>query len=302
MEIKGKCRLFTSPFMISCQKRFSTNSNLLYLWRITDHSTAKFQLNRKSPNLIEYFQNGTFKKEAPPCLLPITAPSTRLALPSSPSIYYHSPMQLVDKWLGSNIAYADALQIQETKLLEVLEGSSPNTLFQLEHSPVYTIGRTRDQSSLRSPDSLPHPVVEINRGGQATYHGPGQLVGYPIVDLRPLGKDLHTYIRAIEQALINTCIEFGIPATRREGLTGVWVENRKLAAIGVGVRKWIGMHGFAINITKESLIGFLSITPCGLDGVKITCVAHEAKRDISVAEFSKATSLHMLVALNQLEV
>ena len=210
-------------------------------------------------------------------------------------------MQLVDKWLGSDIAYADALLIQEAKLLEVLEGSSPNTFYQLEHAPVYTIGRTRDQSSLRSPELLPHPVVEINRGGQATYHGPGQLVGYPIVDLRPLGKDLHTYIRAIEQALIDTCKSFGINALRREGLTGVWVENRKLAAIGVGVRKWIAMHGFAINITKESLKGFLSITPCGLDGVKVTCIAHEAKRDITVEEFAKVSSTYMLAALSQLE-
>jgi lipoyl(octanoyl) transferase len=211
-------------------------------------------------------------------------------------------MQLVDIWLGSNIAYSDALKIQETKLLEVLEGSASNTFYQLEHAPVYTIGRTRDQSSLRSPELLPYPVVEINRGGQATYHGPGQLVGYPIVDLRPLGKDLHTYIRAIEQALIDTCQSFGIDAQRRDGLTGVWVENRKLAAIGVGVRKWIGMHGFAINITKESLTGFLSITPCGLDGVKITCVAHEAKRDISVSEFANASSKFMLSALSKLEV
>jgi lipoyl(octanoyl) transferase len=210
-------------------------------------------------------------------------------------------MQLEDQWLGADIPYDQALHIQEAKLLEVLEGSAPNTFFQLEHSPVYTIGRTRDQSSLRNPELLPHPVVEINRGGQATYHGPGQLVGYPIVDLRPLGKDLHTYIRAIEQALINTCIEFGIPAVRREGLTGVWIENRKIAAIGVGVRKWIGMHGFAINITKQSLTGFLSITPCGLTDVKVTCVANEAKRDISVREFSEKVSAHMLQCLSDLE-
>lgn len=210
-------------------------------------------------------------------------------------------MQLVNQWLGADVAYADALETQEAKLLEVLEGSSPNTFYQLEHAPVYTIGRTRDQSSLRNPELLPHPVVEINRGGQATYHGPGQLVGYPIVDLRPLGKDLHTYIRAIEQALIDACKDVGIEAQRREGLTGVWVDNRKLASIGVGVRKWIGMHGFAINITKESLRGFLSITPCGLDGVKITCVAHEAKRDISVKEFAAKVSEYMAVRLTELE-
>lgn len=211
-------------------------------------------------------------------------------------------MQLVDQWLGTDVSYADALKLQEEKLLSVLASESPNTFFQLEHAPVYTIGRTRDQSSLRNPELLPHPVVEINRGGQATYHGPGQLVGYPIVDLRPLGKDLHTYIRAIEQALIDTCIGFGIPATRREGLTGVWIENRKIAAIGVGVRKWVGMHGFAINITEQSLTGFQSITPCGLTGVKVTCVAHEAKQDISVRDFAEKVSTHMLKALSALEV
>lgn len=210
-------------------------------------------------------------------------------------------MQLDDQWLGSDIPYDEALITQEAKLLEVLAGSSVNTFYQLEHSPVYTIGRTRDQSSLRKPELLPHPVVEINRGGQATYHGPGQLVGYPIVDLRPLGRDLHTYIRAIEQALIDTCQGFNIDAQRRDGLTGVWVENRKLASIGVGVRKWIGMHGFAINITKSSLKGFLSITPCGLDGVKVTCVAHEAKREISVREFAYGVSQHMLKRLSELE-
>ncbi|MFC4990973.1 lipoyl(octanoyl) transferase LipB [Rubritalea tangerina] len=210
-------------------------------------------------------------------------------------------MQLVDQWLGSNIAYNDALALQESKLKEVLDGTSPNTFFQLEHAPVYTIGRTRDKSSLRNPAHLPHPTIEINRGGQATYHGPGQLVGYPIVDLRPLGKDLHTYIRAIEQALIDTCNQYDIDATRRDGLTGVWVGHRKLASIGVGVRKWIGMHGFAINITKESLIGFLSITPCGLDGVKITCVEHEAKRPISVQDFAKTCSIQMQRCLSALE-
>ncbi|WP_018970904.1 lipoyl(octanoyl) transferase LipB [Rubritalea marina] len=210
-------------------------------------------------------------------------------------------MQLTTEWLGDNIDYQEALALQEAKLLQVLEQDAENTHFQLEHSPVYTIGRTRDQSSLKNPELLPHPYVEINRGGQATYHGPGQLVGYPIVDLKPLGKDLHTYIRAIEQGLIDACKGFGIDAQRRDGLTGVWVEQRKLASIGVGVRKWIGMHGYAINITKSSLQGFLSITPCGLDGVKITCVEHEAKRPISTQEFATVAAKTIKAALEELE-
>jgi len=190
-------------------------------------------------------------------------------------------------WLGQGIDYHDALETQTNYLQSVLSGDKPNHFFALEHKAVYTIGRTRDQSSLGNDTlHLPHEVVEISRGGQATYHGPGQLTGYPIVDLKPLGKDLHAYIRSLEQALINTCQLYGVQATRREGMTGVWVENRKLASIGVGVRKWIAMHGFAINITKESLSGFASITPCGIDGVTMTCVENEAGKEVTVEDFA----------------
>lgn len=210
-------------------------------------------------------------------------------------------MRLIDEWLGTDISYDHALAIQEAKLAEVLEHHADNTFYQLEHAPVYTIGRTRDQSSLRSPELLPHPVIEINRGGQATYHGPGQLVGYPIVDLRPLGKDLHVYIRAVEEALILACHDVDVPACRRDGLTGVWVEHRKLASIGVGVRKWIGMHGFALNVTKESLAGFLSITPCGLDGVSMTCLNHEAKHYFTPQDFAAIVSPRMHQCLAALE-
>ena len=147
---------------------------------------------------------------------------------------------------------------------------------------------------------LPHPVVEINRGGQATYHGPGQLIGYPVLDLQPLGKDLHAYIRAIEEALILACGEYGVAATRRDGLTGVWVENRKLASIGVGVRKWISMHGFAINLNKESLTGFLPITPCGLDGVTITSLESESGKKIDSEEFANCCAKQLSFALGAL--
>lgn len=186
--------------------------------------------------------------------------------------------------LPAAIGYEDGLLLQEKQVASVLAGTSTDTIFLLEHEPVYTIGRLRDQSSLRNPGSLPYPVHEINRGGQATYHGPGQLVGYPILNLTPRGKDLHEHLRKLEDALISACHNFGVDAGRREGLTGVWVENRKLASIGVGVRKWISMHGFAINITKESLPPFFAITPCGIDGVTMSCLANEADREITVAE------------------
>jgi len=190
--------------------------------------------------------------------------------------------------LGKNISYEDGLKHQDAAVDDILEHSGEETLFLLEHAPVYTIGRLRDQSSLRDPSLLPAPVHETNRGGQATYHGPGQLVGYPVLDLRERNRDLHAHLRNIEEALILTCRDFGVPAGRRDGLTGVWVENRKLASIGVGVRKWISMHGFAINITADSLLPFFAITPCGIDGVVMSCVSQEAGRSVSVDEFASA--------------
>jgi lipoyl(octanoyl) transferase len=195
-------------------------------------------------------------------------------------------------WLGNRVAYAEGLSLQDAAVAALLEGTEGEQLFLLEHAPVYTIGRLRDQSSLREPELLPAPVFETNRGGQATYHGPGQLVGYPILDLRERNRDLHAHLRNLEEALIRTCADFGIAATRKRGMTGVWVENRKLASLGVGVRKWISMHGFAINITPESLLPFFAITPCGIDGVVMTCVSNEAGRPVDVREFADVLEGH----------
>lgn len=211
-------------------------------------------------------------------------------------------MHLQLEWLGQDVDYRHGLEIQQSRVQDILDGIRGNQLLLLEHAPVYTIGRTRDQTSLGDNTALlPHPVVEISRGGQGTYHGPGQLIGYPIVDLRPLGKDLHAYIRGLEEALILTCAEYGVRAGRRDGLTGVWVENRKLASIGVGVRKWIAMHGFAINLTRDSLRGFLSITPCGIDGVTMTCLESECGSEIDVQEFAKRSAPHLDTVLGAME-
>lgn len=188
------------------------------------------------------------------------------------------------------ITYEAGLQLQEQHVDAILSRDGHDTIILLEHEPVYTIGRLRDQSSLRDSTSLPYPVHETNRGGQATYHGPGQLVGYPILDLNPRGRDLHQHLRLLEDALIRACAHFDVSAGRREGMTGVWVENRKLASIGVGVRKWISMHGFAINITRQSLPPFLAITPCGLDGVTMTCLENEAGREITVKEATEVVA------------
>jgi lipoyl(octanoyl) transferase len=186
------------------------------------------------------------------------------------------PSSIDFRWLG-RLPYDAALRLQHDLVEARRAGTTGDTVLLLEHEPVYTIGRTPDKSSLRDDtEALPHPVVEISRGGQATYHGPGQLVGYPVLDLQQHGRDLHRYLRALEEALITLCASLGVPASRRDGMTGVWVGPRKLASIGVGVRHWVSLHGFAINITPESLAGFNAIVPCGLAGVEMTCLATEA--------------------------
>jgi len=187
-------------------------------------------------------------------------------------------MKTETRWLG-RIAFEDALALQDALVAErAASGPSgevpPEVLLLLEHEPVYTIGRTPDQSSLRDASHLPHPVVQINRGGQATYHGPGQLVGYPILYLTSRGQDLHRYLRELEGVLIEALAEYGVAAGRRDGLTGVWVGDRKIASIGVGVRRWISMHGFALNVCGD-LTPFNEITPCGITGVEMTNLERE---------------------------
>jgi len=185
------------------------------------------------------------------------------------------------RWLG-RLAYQPALDLQEKTLAARATGETPDQLLLLEHDHVYTIGRQRDRSSLGAAP-LPHPVVEINRGGQATFHGPGQLVGYFIFDLQKLTPDLHLFLRWIEEGLITLLAEYNVTAQRREGLTGVWIGDRKMASIGVGVRKWITMHGFGLNVGPD-LSGFESITPCGLSGVTMTSLSRELGREIRVEE------------------
>jgi lipoyl(octanoyl) transferase len=204
-------------------------------------------------------------------------------------------------WLGRT-AFAKALALQEKIVAEKREDRShADELFLLEHEPVYTIGRTPDRSSLSATGRirrgelgaahLPHPLFAINRGGQATYHGPGQLMGYPIIDLRRYGQDLHRYLRWLEQLLIELLAGDGIAASRRESLTGVWVGDRKIASIGVGVRHWITMHGFALNVCGD-LSPFDQIVPCGINSVTMTSMEKETGRAFSVA--SVAASLEKL--------
>ena len=196
------------------------------------------------------------------------------------------------RWLG-RMEFQRALALQEEIVLKKREDPSvEDQLLLLEHEPVYTIGRTPDRSSLSATGRirrgevgaahLPYPLFVINRGGQATYHGPGQLMGYPIIDLRRCGQDLHKYLRWVEQSLIDLLAKYGIAAARRESLTGVWVGDRKIASIGVGVRHWITMHGFALNVCGD-LSPFNHIVPCGINNVAMTSIEKETGTPVSVS-------------------
>jgi lipoyl(octanoyl) transferase len=205
------------------------------------------------------------------------------------------------RWLGRT-EFAHALALQEELAAKKREDASlEDQLLLLEHEPVYTIGRTPDRSSLLGSTHLPHPVFSINRGGQATYHGPGQLMGYPIIDLRQCGQDLHKYLRWLEQLLIDLLARYDIAAQRRESLTGVWVENRKIASIGVGVRHWITMHGFALNVCGD-LSPFDHIVPCGINNVAITSMEKETNKSFTVANIARAVEKLALDSIVTLRV
>ena len=214
-------------------------------------------------------------------------------------------------WLG-RMEFAPALALQEQIVAEKRQhGSLDDQLLILEHEPVYTIGRTPDRSSLSATGRircgepaaahLPHPLFSINRGGQATYHGPGQLIGYPIIDLRRCGQDLHKHLRWLEQLLIDFLAQYDIAAQRRESLTGVWVENRKIASIGVGVRHWITMHGFALNVCGD-FAPFDHIVPCGINNVAMTSMEKETARAFTVAGLTGAVEKLALESIISLRV
>src|SRR6266581_4052194 len=197
------------------------------------------------------------------------------------------PPDLRVRWLG-RMEFARSLGLQEEIVAKKrADPSHPDELLLLEHEPVYTIGRTPDQSSLLGAAHLPHPLFAINRGGQATYHGPGQLMGYPIIDLRGCGQDLHKYLRWLEQLLIEMLAQYEVAATQRASLTGVWIDDRKIASIGVGVRHWITMHGFALNVCGD-LSPFNQIVPCGIDNVAMTSMEKETGQPFSVAGVATA--------------
>ena len=171
------------------------------------------------------------------------------------------------------VPYAEALEWQRSLAQARIDGRLANDrLLLLEHPAVVTLGRNSDAGHLLSRDGV--EVFEIERGGDVTFHGPGQLVGYPIIDLTRHKPDLHWYLRILEQALIDALAALGIPAERNPGYTGVWTGSRKIASIGIHVKQWVTWHGFALNVTTD-LSQFGRIVPCGIPGVEMTSVERE---------------------------
>ena len=173
------------------------------------------------------------------------------------------------------VAYDAATRWQEALVECRLAGDGPDAFLLLEHPAVYTLGRGADPRFLGRGADGEVPVVRASRGGQVTWHGPGQLVGYPILDLRGHRQDVRWYVREVEQALIDALATLGIGAGRVDGLPGVWVDGRrKIGSVGIAIRRWVTWHGFALNVAPD-LGGFAAITPCGIDGVQMTSVARE---------------------------
>jgi len=193
------------------------------------------------------------------------------------------------------IGYQDALDLQAGLVEQRRRGEIGDVLLLLEHPPVITLGvKTRNTRTniVASSAQLAAAGVEVfqsGRGGDVTYHGPGQLVGYPIFNLHPHRRDVHQYVRDIEQALIDAVATFGIRAARIGGLTGIWVGNEKLAAIGVRISRWITSHGFALNVAPN-LSHFDLIVPCGIQDRGVTSMSRLLGRDVPMADVESAVS------------
>ncbi len=184
------------------------------------------------------------------------------------------------------VPYLEAWELQRSLAAAVAQGTIPDTVVLLEHPPVVTLGRRADESELHIPEGAEVEVVETDRGGKSTYHGPGQLVCYPIFDLTRHGEDVKRYCRDLEEALIRTIGAVGVEATRIEGLTGIWLERppRKIASIGVHISKWVTTHGYALNVDLDPAPFTEWITACGLEDTAFTTLARELGRPISVDE------------------
>jgi lipoyl(octanoyl) transferase len=193
------------------------------------------------------------------------------------------------------VPYGEAFELQQSVAGAVSQGAVPETVILLEHPPVVTIGRRTDTGvELHVPEGAEVEIAETDRGGKSTFHGPGQLVCYPILDLTKHGKDVKRYVRDLEEALIRTLAAFGLEGTRYDGLTGVWMPPaggqgpRKIASIGVHVSRWVTTHGYALNVDLDPAPFTEWITACGLEDAQFTTMARELDRPVTVADVRPA--------------
>ncbi|HMD35425.1 MAG TPA: lipoyl(octanoyl) transferase LipB [Vicinamibacterales bacterium] len=195
------------------------------------------------------------------------------------------------------MTYTEALELQRSLVEQRRQNQIDDQLLFVEHPPVLTLGVRGDGGRshiLASPDAIAARGIEIHetgRGGDITYHGPGQIVGYPIIDLNPDRRDVHKYVRDLEEVLMRTAGDYGIEAGRVEGLTGVWVGREKLAAIGVRIARWVTSHGFALNVTTD-LDGFQLIVPCGIADRGVTSFARLLGRNLELGEVQDRIAAH----------
>jgi len=184
------------------------------------------------------------------------------------------------------VDYREALALQREIAAGVADGSRPDTVLFLEHPPTITLGRRSEPGELHVPADADVEIVEVDRGGKSTYHAPGQLVCYPILDLARHGQDVKKYCRDLEEAIARTLSAFSLASTTFDGLTGVWLDAppRKIASIGIHLSKWISTHGYALNVDLDPAPFTEWITACGLDGYAFTSVARELGRPVTVDE------------------
>jgi lipoyl(octanoyl) transferase len=198
--------------------------------------------------------------------------------------------------------YLEALELQRALAQAVLAGSIPDTVVMLEHPPVVTLGRRAEEGELHLPDDAEVELVETDRGGKSTYHAPGQLVCYPILDLTRHGQDVKRYCRDLEAALVSTLAPFGLEAHTIEGLTGLWLTPppRKIASIGIHIHKWVTTHGYALNVDLDPAPFTEWITACGLEGAAFTTMARELERPLTLEEVRPvaATALERVFGLS----
>jgi lipoyl(octanoyl) transferase len=182
--------------------------------------------------------------------------------------------------------YTEAWELQRSLAAAVSQGAIPDTVVMLEHPPVVTLGRRTGDQEVHVPEDAEVEVVETDRGGRSTFHGPGQLVCYPILDLNRHGRDVKRYCRDLEEAVIRTAGAFGVEASRIEGLTGVWLQSppRKLCSIGVHISRWVTTHGYALNVDLDPAPFTDWITACGLEDAAFTTLARELGREVTVDE------------------